>query len=307
VTLVAIGAFFPIYVALVSGIRGVDRKLVEVGAIFGLSRVRADHARARSRDAAATSRRRAHRADAGMAVPRRRGAAGQRRTGSAFCSPTVSKLRAPTRSSSRSCSSLRAENSPRAGCACSRSASSAGPTRCRSDVSPASSLRNGESGRAHPRPAQGVRYASGLRRTRPRRRARRTRRRARRERVRQVDPVALHRGLERSDAGTIATAGEIGVMFQEPRLFPWLDVARNVGFPARSDAERARVPNVLALVGLAHAAKQLPKELSGGNGAARVAGPCARARSASAAARRAVRRARCAAANRAANGGETRS
>ena len=38
VTLVAIGAFFPIYVALVAGIRGVDRKLVEVGASFGLSR-----------------------------------------------------------------------------------------------------------------------------------------------------------------------------------------------------------------------------------------------------------------------------
>ena len=39
ITLVAIGAFFPIYVALVSGIRGVDRKLVEVGTMFGLSRV----------------------------------------------------------------------------------------------------------------------------------------------------------------------------------------------------------------------------------------------------------------------------
>ncbi|HZX68938.1 MAG TPA: ABC transporter permease, partial [Candidatus Elarobacter sp.] len=38
ITLVAIGAFFPIYVALVSGIHGVDRKLVEVGTIFGLSR-----------------------------------------------------------------------------------------------------------------------------------------------------------------------------------------------------------------------------------------------------------------------------
>jgi ABC-type nitrate/sulfonate/bicarbonate transport system ATPase subunit len=71
-------------------------------------------------------------------------------------------------------------------------------------------------------------------------------------------------GLERSDAGTIATAGEIGVVFQEPRLFPWLDVARNVAFPARTDEERARVPNVLALVGLAHAARRLPKQLSGG-------------------------------------------
>jgi len=38
ITLVAIGAFFPIYVALVSGIRGVDRKLIEVGRSFGLSR-----------------------------------------------------------------------------------------------------------------------------------------------------------------------------------------------------------------------------------------------------------------------------
>jgi sulfonate transport system permease protein len=38
ITLVAIGAFFPIYVALVAGIRGVDRKLVEVGASLGLSR-----------------------------------------------------------------------------------------------------------------------------------------------------------------------------------------------------------------------------------------------------------------------------
>jgi len=71
-------------------------------------------------------------------------------------------------------------------------------------------------------------------------------------------------GLEHGDAGTIATTGEIGLVFQEPRLFPWLDVQRNVAFPARTDAERARVPNVLALVGLAHAAQRLPKELSGG-------------------------------------------
>ena len=53
-------------------------------------------------------------------------------------------------------------------------------------------------------------------------------------------------------------------MFQEPRLFPWLDVERNVAFPARDATERARVENVLALVGLAHAGKLLPKQLSGG-------------------------------------------
>ena len=71
-------------------------------------------------------------------------------------------------------------------------------------------------------------------------------------------------GLETADEDTIATSGEIGLIFQEPRLFPWLDVAHNVAFPARTGAERARVPNVLALVGLAHAATRLPKELSGG-------------------------------------------
>ena len=36
IVLIAIGAFFPIYVNLVSGIRGVDRKLVEVAEIFGI-------------------------------------------------------------------------------------------------------------------------------------------------------------------------------------------------------------------------------------------------------------------------------
>ncbi len=71
-------------------------------------------------------------------------------------------------------------------------------------------------------------------------------------------------GLERPDAGTIATSGEIGVVFQEPRLFPWLNVERNVAFPARNASEGARVEGVLGLVGLAHAAKRLPKQLSGG-------------------------------------------
>ncbi|WP_338462157.1 ABC transporter permease [Synechococcus elongatus IITB7] len=36
VTLVAVGVFFPIYLSLMSGIRGVDRKLIEVGKIYRL-------------------------------------------------------------------------------------------------------------------------------------------------------------------------------------------------------------------------------------------------------------------------------
>jgi sulfonate transport system ATP-binding protein len=71
-------------------------------------------------------------------------------------------------------------------------------------------------------------------------------------------------GLEKADTGTIATAGDVGIVFQEPRLFPWLNVADNVAFGARTAEERARVPGLLGLVGLAHAAKLLPKALSGG-------------------------------------------
>jgi sulfonate transport system permease protein len=36
ITLIAIGAFFPIYVNLVAGIRGVDRKLIEVARVLGI-------------------------------------------------------------------------------------------------------------------------------------------------------------------------------------------------------------------------------------------------------------------------------
>jgi len=39
ITLIAIGAFFPVYLGITSGIRDVDRKLVEVGAMAGLGRI----------------------------------------------------------------------------------------------------------------------------------------------------------------------------------------------------------------------------------------------------------------------------
>jgi sulfonate transport system ATP-binding protein len=71
-------------------------------------------------------------------------------------------------------------------------------------------------------------------------------------------------GLVRPDAGTIAVRDELGFVFQEPRLLPWLSVERNVAFAARSDVERARVKDVLELVGLTPAAHLLPKQLSGG-------------------------------------------
>jgi sulfonate transport system ATP-binding protein len=76
------------------------------------------------------------------------------------------------------------------------------------------------------------------------------------------------------DGDTIASPHEkIGIVFQEPRLLPWLTVAGNVGFglAGRPKSERAeRVARQLDRVGLADKANVWPRELSGGQ-AQRVA------------------------------------
>jgi len=71
-------------------------------------------------------------------------------------------------------------------------------------------------------------------------------------------------GLDVHPIGDIAVEGEVGYVFQEPRLFPWLTVERNVRFAARTPDERARVDDVLELTGLDGARSTLPKALSGG-------------------------------------------
>jgi sulfonate transport system ATP-binding protein len=71
-------------------------------------------------------------------------------------------------------------------------------------------------------------------------------------------------GLDRHANGSVHVDGDVGYVFQEPRLFPWLDVERNVRFAARSADEHARVETVLDLTGLRGARKTLPKALSGG-------------------------------------------
>jgi len=81
-------------------------------------------------------------------------------------------------------------------------------------------------------------------------------------------------GMVRLDDLAITTPHEsIGIIFQEPRLLPWLTVADNVGFgiedrPKRERAER--VAHALDRVGLSDKANVWPRELSGGQ-AQRVA------------------------------------
>jgi sulfonate transport system ATP-binding protein len=88
-------------------------------------------------------------------------------------------------------------------------------------------------------------------------------------------------GLDPASDGTVVLDGEpitaphekIGIIFQEPRLLPWLKVADNVGFGlgGRPKPERAaRVATALRRVGLADKAMVWPRELSGGQ-AQRVA------------------------------------
>jgi ABC-type nitrate/sulfonate/bicarbonate transport system ATPase subunit len=88
-------------------------------------------------------------------------------------------------------------------------------------------------------------------------------------------------GLDRATTGTVtlddivitAPHAKIGIIFQEPRLLPWLSVADNIGFglsDAPAKIRREKVATALARVGLADKADAWPRELSGGQ-AQRVA------------------------------------
>ncbi|MDR1079629.1 MAG: ABC transporter ATP-binding protein [Deltaproteobacteria bacterium] len=61
----------------------------------------------------------------------------------------------------------------------------------------------------------------------------------------------------------------VGVVFQSPNLFPWLSAADNVGFglkmmKAPKETRRARVSELLELIGLENSASLLPHQMSGG-------------------------------------------
>ncbi|CRY56920.1 MULTISPECIES: ABC transporter ATP-binding protein [Yersinia] len=84
-------------------------------------------------------------------------------------------------------------------------------------------------------------------------------------------------GLESNFQGEICIDGlpvngigrDRGIVFQEPRLFPWLTVEQNVALgladaPLGRNAKRERVAHMLELVQLTGFARHLPAQLSGG-------------------------------------------
>ncbi|GEN78954.1 ABC transporter ATP-binding protein [Actinotalea fermentans] len=76
--------------------------------------------------------------------------------------------------------------------------------------------------------------------------------------------LRLVAGMERADAGVVRVrgTGRIGMVFQEPRLMPWLTAAQNVALGQRRG--RCDTTALLALTGLAGFEDALPHQLSGG-------------------------------------------
>lgn len=85
--------------------------------------------------------------------------------------------------------------------------------------------------------------------------------------------LKLIAGLEKPDAGELKLSGpageapRLGVMFQDPRLLPWLTVEQNLrlAFPAkRRPQDTAELDQSLELVGLGAWKDAFPRSLSGG-------------------------------------------
>jgi sulfonate transport system ATP-binding protein len=85
--------------------------------------------------------------------------------------------------------------------------------------------------------------------------------------------VRLIAGLDRPSTGSVQVAGHrvsgpdraVGIVFQQPRLMPWLSVERNVSFGLDREAgSDGVVAEAIERVGLTDFAGALPRELSGG-------------------------------------------
>lgn len=79
-------------------------------------------------------------------------------------------------------------------------------------------------------------------------------------------------GLEKPESGTVTFKGErktpsLSVVFQEPRLFPWLTVEENIALAVRHEphsVQKEKTGRMLEMIGLTQSARAKPRELSGG-------------------------------------------
>lgn len=81
--------------------------------------------------------------------------------------------------------------------------------------------------------------------------------------------LRLFAGLEKPQSGELTVrTGKVVTVFQEPRLFPWLTVEKNLEAVLPPKAEKTERQNAiaeaLAFVGLSDSANKKPTELSGG-------------------------------------------
>lgn len=81
--------------------------------------------------------------------------------------------------------------------------------------------------------------------------------------------LRLMAGLERPENGVINLSEDVvGVVFQEPRLMPWLSVEQNVGFLLKDRLDeleiKERTERLLKTVGLFNVRANWPSQLSGG-------------------------------------------
>ena len=65
-------------------------------------------------------------------------------------------------------------------------------------------------------------------------------------------------------SGVDGASLKFGVVFQEPRLMPWLTVAENISFGSELSGNSAQVQEILCLLGLEGFSKAYPRQLSGG-------------------------------------------
>ncbi len=79
--------------------------------------------------------------------------------------------------------------------------------------------------------------------------------------------LRLVSGLDRDYEGTIVypDGAKTAIVFQEPRLMPWLTVEKNITFGLKKrEVDRDKVASLLELTGLAGFERALPAQLSGG-------------------------------------------